>query len=322
MKFTAELAKTQGSIFNIQRFSIHDGPGARTAVFFKGCNLRCRWCHNPESIDFAPSLEFYPDKCIGCGACFAVCPVSAHIIRATGADEQAIHTIDRSKCTRCLKCVETCYAGALAGVGQTVTADYIVDNVKSEMPYYQHSGGGVTFSGGECMAQPDFLYAVLVGCKEAGIHTAVDTAGNLPWSHFERILDLCDMVLYDMKAASPKVHRAMTGVDNKLIIENLRKLCKLGKRIWIRIPYIPDFNDGEIPGIADILCEIEAEAREAGRKNAFERVELIPFHKLGASKYEALGIGDPTDGIKPPSDAEVARVVEYLRERGLDAYKS
>jgi len=150
----------------------------------------------------------------------------------------------------------------------------------------------------------------------------VDTAGNLPWSHFERILDLCDMVLYDMKAASPKVHRAMTGVDNKLIIENLRKLCKLGKRIWIRIPYIPDFNDGEIPGIADILCEIEAEAREAGRKNAFERVELIPFHKLGASKYEALGIGDPTDGIKPPSDAEVARVVEYLRERGLDAYKS
>lgn len=322
MKFTAELAAVQGSIFNIQRFTIHDGPGARTAVFFKGCNLRCKWCHNPESIDFKPSLEFYPAKCIGCGACFAVCPTSAHIIQVTGRDGEAVHTLDRSKCIRCLKCVDTCYAGALAGVGKTVTAEYVVENVKAEMPYYQHSGGGVTFTGGECMAQPDFLYASLVGCKAAGIHTAVDTAGNFSWTHFERILELCDIFLYDIKAASLEVHQALTGADNALIIENLRRLVSLGKRIWVRLPYVPGFNDGELPCIAELLGEMEAEARGEGREHAFERVEVLPFHKLGATKYEALGIGDPTDGINPPNDSEVERIVEYLREKGLCAFKS
>ncbi|HPT85606.1 MAG TPA: glycyl-radical enzyme activating protein [Bacillota bacterium] len=317
--FTPELAVTQGVIFNIQRFSIHDGPGVRTAVFFKGCNLRCKWCHNPESIEHKPSLEFYPAKCIGCGACFAVCPVSAHIMQPIGQGGE--HIIDRSKCIRCLECTDTCYAGALVGVGQTVTAEYVVENVKSEMPYYQHSGGGVTFSGGECMVQPNFLYAVLVGCKEAGVHTAVDTAGNVPWEFFQRIDSFVDMYLYDVKAASPEVHRAMTGAGNELIIDNLKKICRQGKRVWIRIPYVPGFNDGEIPGIADILCELEAEAKSSGREYAFERVELLPYHKLGASKYEALGIGDPTDGTVPPTGAEAERVVEYLRGRGLRAYK-
>lgn len=322
MEFTEELAATRGSIFNIQRFSIHDGPGARTAVFFKGCNLRCKWCHNPESMDFKPSLEFYPAKCIGCGACFKVCPVSAHIIQVTSGDGPAIHTIDRSKCTRCLKCVETCYAGALAGVGKTVTAGYTVDEIKSDMPYYKHSGGGVTLTGGECMAQPDFLYAVLVGCKAAGIHTAVDTAGSVPWGYFERILPVCDMFLYDIKAASPDVHRALTGADNSLIISNLRELCARGKRIWIRIPYVPGYNDGELPAIADLLAEMESEARHAGRDAAFERVELLAYHKLGESKYEALGIGNPADGVKPPKAAETERAVECLRSKGLNAFIS
>lgn len=314
--------KPEGLIFNIQRFSIHDGPGARTAVFFKGCNLRCVWCHNPESIEFKPALEFYPSKCIGCGACFNVCPTSAHMLVRIGEGGEPRHIIDRSRCTRCLKCAETCYAGALAGVGREVTAEYTVNAIKSDLPYYTQSGGGVTFTGGECMVQPDFLYAVLLGCKAAGIHTAIDTAGNVPWEYFERILPLSDMFLYDIKAASPETHLKLTGADNLRIVVNLRKLCALGCRVWIRVPYIPGFNDCELAGIAELLADIDREAKAAGRETAFERVELLPFHKLGISKYEALDLVNPTQNSEPPTDAEVNRAVALLRAHGLNASKS
>ncbi len=317
-----EIKHTKGFIFNIQRFSIHDGPGARTAVFFKGCNLRCVWCHNPESIEFKPALEFYPQKCIGCGQCFTVCPTGAHIIMRFGENGEPRHVIDRKKCTRCLKCTETCYSGALAGVGREVTAEYVVESVKSDLPYYERSDGGVTITGGECMVQPDFLYAVLAGCKESGIHTAIDTAGNVPWDYFERILPLADMFLYDIKAASPEAHERLTGAENTRIIENLRRLCKSGRRVWIRVPYVPGFNDGELTGIADLLADISDEAARAGHKNALELVEVLPYHKLGVSKYEALDINDPTEGVEPPSDTEINRAVELLCSKGLNARKS
>jgi pyruvate formate lyase activating enzyme len=314
--------QVKGRIFNIQRFSIHDGPGARTAVFFKGCNLRCVWCHNPESIETKPALEFYPQKCIGCGACFKNCPVSAHMIMRFGENGEPRHIIDRNRCTRCLACVDTCYAGALAGIGREVTAEYVVNAVKSDLPYYERSDGGVTVTGGECMIQPDFLYAVLAGCKEAGIHTAVDTAGNVPWEYFERILPVTDMFLYDVKAASPEVHHELTGADNNRIIANLRELCIRGLRVWVRVPYVPGFNDGELSGIAALLAYISGQSAAAGHANAIEAVEVLPFHKLGVSKYEALGIDNPTEGVEPPSDAEIGRAVALLRAKGLNARKS
>ena len=181
---------SQGTIFNIQRFSIYDGPGARTTVFFKGCNLKCKWCHNPESISAKRQLEFYPDKCIGCGKCFAACPNGAHII-----GEDGNHIIDREKCTVCGACVDTCYAEALVIVGQTVDAAYVVKSVMTDVPYYEQSGGGVTFSGGECMQQIDFLADIMAQLHEKGIHLAVDTAGNQPWEKFEKILPYADLFL-------------------------------------------------------------------------------------------------------------------------------
>jgi pyruvate formate lyase activating enzyme len=192
---------SQGIVFNIQRFSIYDGPGARTSVFFKGCNLHCRWCHNPESIPAHPVLEYYAERCISCGRCFAACPVHAHTF-----DENGKHIVDRNLCTNCLRCVDTCFAEALIGVGQAMTADELVDAVMTDMPYYERSGGGVTFTGGECMLQHEFLLEVLKKLKARGVNNAVDTAGNVPWEWFEDILPFTDLFLYDIKAADSQVH--------------------------------------------------------------------------------------------------------------------
>ena len=297
---------TSGMIFNIQRFSIYDGPGARTTVFFKGCNLKCRWCHNPESIPAGRLLEFYPDRCIGCGRCFTACKNGAHLIREDGS-----HTIDRAQCTRCMDCADTCFAEALVSVGESVTAEAVVNACLTDMEYYKGSGGGVTCSGGECMQQIDFLSEVLHSLKEKGIHTAVDTAGCQPFEKFRSILPYTDLFLYDIKAASPEAHKALTGVDNSLILENLKKLSDLGKPLWIRIPYIPGHNDGEMDAIADLLKDIR-----------FEKIEIMPFHRLGEGKYTALGIEDPNFESRVPTDEEIDNVVNQFRLKGLNTYRS
>ena len=264
-----------GTIFDVQRFSIHDGPGIRTTVFFKGCNLRCRWCHNPESQHSASQLLFYAHKCVGCGACSAVC--------------QNTHTPD---CTGCGKCAEVCRHGAREISGRTATADEVFSVIMRDRAYYETSGGGVTLSGGEPLLQPDFAFELLRLCKEAGLHTAVETAANVPWSVFDRLLPFIDLVLCDVKGADPALHQKNTGVSNRLILENAEKLKQSGKTVRFRMPYVPGYNDAELPAVRALTAGFP--------------LELMAYHAIGASKYAALGLDYPCAKVAPPEKADMS----------------
>lgn len=300
-------AQKEACVFNIQRFSVNDGPGIRTTVFFKGCNLRCAWCHNPESISPLPQLEENVDKCIGCGACARVCPVGAHTMK------EGLHSFDRSLCVGCGACADSCYAEALVMAGRTVTLEQVMKEIGEDAIYYKNSGGGVTFSGGECMLQLDFLRLCLRACREAGIHTAIDTAGNVPWSSFEAVLEDTDLFLYDLKAADKDLHKALTGVENTLILANLTKLAQSGAKVTLRIPVIPGCNDGE-----EELRAMASIAHGAG----LEGVELMPYHRLGEGKYPSLGMSYRLAGTKAPSKEEMNKIKEIMKEYGLKAVVS
>lgn len=242
----------KATIFDIQRNSFVDGPGIRTTVFFKGCNLNCQWCHNPESQAAKPQILFYKEKCTGCGRCKDITTDDADFL---------------------------CFHGAKEICGRDYTADEVMKEVLKDKAFYDNSDGGVTFSGGECMLQIDFLCELLKRCKENGIHTAVDTAGNVPWNCFEKILAYTDLFLYDIKLSDSDKHRQYVGTDNRLILENLNKLFKSGANVCIRIPIIGGVNDS---------------VEEAEKIKAFLqphkplKIELLPYHKLGMHKYEAL----------------------------------
>ena len=253
----------EGVIFDIQRFSVHDGPGIRTTVFMKGCSLRCAWCHNPEGLQRDPQIQFFRERCIGCGRCGGV---------------------------RELENAAKCPAGALTKVGQSVTPDRLLEEVLADLDFYG-SDGGVTFSGGECLLQADFVSYMLKTLKERGITTAVDTCGNVPWENIEKALPYCDTWLYDVKCADPETHRRFTGSGNGRILENLEKLGSTGANIWIRVPLIPDCNDNQ--------TEMERIAQIATSTPGVSRVTLMPYHTLGKSKYETLGLtpGYETDKV-------------------------
>ncbi len=251
------------TIFDIQRSSFVDGPGIRTAVFFKGCNLRCAWCHNPESQSATPQLLVYGDKCVGCGKCLEKCP----------------H--DLTSCELCGKCELYCPAEARRVCGKEYTADELLTEILADKLFYETSGGGATFSGGECMLYPDFLAELLQKCKAQGVHTAVDTAGHVPFAHFERVLPFADMFLYDVKSMDAEVHKAYTGVDNALILDNLGRLLERGARVWIRMPVVADVNDNE--------GEMHALAAFLEKHGLPEKIELLPYHAMGESKARAIG---------------------------------
>jgi pyruvate formate lyase activating enzyme len=251
------------TIFDIQRSSFVDGPGIRTTVFFKGCNLRCAWCHNPESQSAAPQLLVYGDKCRGCGKCLEKCP----------------H--DLTSCELCGKCELYCPAEARRVCGKPYATDELLEEILADKMFFDTSGGGATFSGGECMLYPDFLAELLQKCKENDIHTAVDTAGHVPFSHFERVLPFTDMFLYDVKSMDTDTHKAYTGVDNGLILNNLAALLERGSRVWIRVPVIVGVNDNE-----DEMRALTAFLEAHGMP---EKIELLPYHAMGESKARAIG---------------------------------
>lgn len=293
----------KGIIFNIQRFSIHDGPGVRTTVFLKGCNLSCFWCHNPEAALITPEIQFFPDKCIACGACVEACTQEAQML----SGNERIYLRDR--CSQCLDCVDECFSGALVAAGKESTPQEVVAEIERDRAYYRHSGGGVTFSGGEPMLQKEFLKELLVKSRALGFHCAVDTAGNVPWEWLEEILPTTDLFLYDVKAFDAEIHRRATGVSNRRILENLARLAGSGKPIWIRIPVIPGVNDTpeEMSQIAAYLAPLKG----------IQWVELLPFHTLGSEKYTSLGRDYPARGLTPPSKQKLAELAKIIEGQNL-----
>ncbi len=264
----------KATVFDIKRRSLTDGPGERTAVFFKGCNLTCRWCHSPESWSPKIELMIYENRCIHCKTCEIVCPFAL------------------TDCNLCGKCAVNCMQDARKLCGKTYTADKLLEEIIKDRRSYESSGGGVTFSGGEPMLQIDFLTEILKKCKEAGIHTAVDTAGAVPWESFERILPYTDLFLYDIKAATEDVHKKYTGQSNALILENLAHLSGRAEMI-VRVPIIPTVNDSQQE--LERLAQIIKGARVS-------KIELLPYSNIGEENFEAIG-KSPRSFLIPSAEA-------------------
>ncbi len=274
------------TIFDIQRNSYVDGPGIRTTVFFKGCNLRCAWCHNPESQSAKPQMMFYRNKCTMCGKCKKKCAYALE------------------KCTFCGKCTIFCPQDAREICGREYTADEVLKIIMKDKAFYDNSHGGVTFSGGECMLQIDFLIEILKACKENGIHTAVDTAGHVPYERFETILPYTDLFLYDLKCFNSEKHKLYTGVGNELILKNLKRLLVTGTPLWIRIPIIPTFNDSE-----EELQKIKEYIFSCG---APQKIELLPYHAMGEHKYAAIGKEAPLFSV--PNGEKIKRLSNFFHK--------
>lgn len=290
-----------GRIFDVQRCSLHDGPGIRTTVFLKGCPLRCRWCHNPESQAPGPELSFDAERCVGCAACVGVCAPGNHRVDAGG------HAIDRDGCTACGACTRACAQGALRLIGRDATADELVAVAERDRAYVQRSGGGLTISGGEPLAQPEFSQALGALARDRGIHVAVETSGYAAPSAVERLLPVVDLWLVDWKCSDPDRHRALTGVGNAPIRATLGQLSRAGAAIVLRCPLIPGLNDddGHLDGIAGLARTLPG----------LRRVELLGYHDLGAAKAGRLGrsAGCP----QPSTTPETLRAwTERLAQRG------
>ena len=269
-----EAKELSGVVFDIQRYSIHDGPGIRTTVFFKGCPLRCAWCQNPESQHKEPEILLNKSNCTGCGQCVAVCPAGANNLLGS------VSEVDRQKCLRCGKCAEVCPNEARRLSGKIMSVGEVVKEVLRDRKFYETSGGGVTLSGGEATFQPEFALVILKECKALGLHTALETCGYTSWVIMERILEYVDLVLYDIKHVDAANHQSGTGVKNDTIIENARRIGSF-KPMRVRVPLIPGFNDSD--------HDIRKIAAFVGSLPNPVEMDLLAYNPLGEGKYERMG---------------------------------
>jgi len=292
----------KGLVFNIQRYSTHDGPGIRTTVFLKGCPLTCLWCSNPESQLGKPQLMVRDSKCSGCGKCVPSCPESA--IRFS--DEKK-RVIDWEKCNHCFQCVDACLYGAITVIGDYMTAEEVCDIVEKDRVFYKNSGGGITVSGGEPLVQHDFLEKIFLIMKEKGIHRTLDTTGYAPFSDIEKIIPLVDLVLYDVKHLDTDKHKEATGVGNETILKNLEYISSK-VTTWIRIPLIGGYNDS-----VEHISRVAQIAKDLG----IEKVSFLPFHEGGEAKNSQIGMGHVAFSGQTPSDESLSCLVEIMERHQI-----
>lgn len=295
------------TIFNLQKFSIHDGPGFRTTVFFKGCALSCKWCANPESQKFAPELYQIESKCIGCGACIEACPNGA----LSPGKEQIL--VDRSKCVGCGTCTKECYAHALAMKGKVMDTDEVLFVISQDEKFYKNSGGGYTLSGGEPLLHADFCKELIEKCTEKGYHGCMETCGYGDTADFVELAGMLDLIYFDIKQLDPELHKKWTGVTNELILKNMDAIQDTAKEIIVRTPVIPAVNatEEDIRKIAEYCSTLKK----------VTALELLPYHRLGEHKYEALGQVYELAGTETPEKAVMAHFKEIADEILIPAGK-
>jgi pyruvate formate lyase activating enzyme len=293
-----------GIVFDIKRFSIHDGPGIRTTVFLKGCPLRCAWCHNPESQRPEPQVMLRPSRCIVCGECVDHCPEGAIQWNGQGP------VTDRSLCIACGTCTPFCAGEARELVGEEKSAAEVLEIIRRDLAFFDESGGGVTFSGGKPLNQTPFLLALLQGCKALEIHTAVDTCGAAPWESLDRVRPFVDLFLYDIKLLDASRHRQATGSDNRVILENLRRLAQAGESIQLRMAIIPGVNDD-----AENLRQT---AEFAAALPGVRGISLLPYHSTAREKYANLGLDYALVGVQSPDEGRMAEIGRLMAAYGLE----
>ncbi len=293
----------KGTILNIQRYSVHDGPGIRTTVFLKGCPLNCWWCHNPESQSRDPEVLYLESRCIRCGSCVAACPQHAVVRTDCG------YKTDRTRCTSCGACAKACLPGAREVAGKAMTDKEVMGEILKDRAFFDESGGGVTFSGGEPLMQPSFLLSLLRGCRDEGLKVALDTTGFALWPLLENVLPLVDVFLYDVKVIDDEKHRKYTGVSNDIILNNLSRLAARHKGVRARIPLVPGVNDDErnLRETGSLLAEL-----------GIRQASVLPYHTLGIEKYKRLGQEYKLTGVEPPQAECIERARATLAGYGLD----
>ncbi len=300
---------SSGLVTNIQKYSLHDGPGIRTTVFLKGCPLHCAWCHNPENISRKSEIIIYEARCIRCGQCFEVCPQRKDKTPAPADSANITPARPPVDCTLCGACAEACPTGARSLLGHLMEVDQLLAEILADRVFYEESQGGVTFSGGEPLLQFEFLKAVLQACREQGLHTAVDTCGFAPWEHLHELVPLTNLFLYDLKFFDDAQHREYTGVSNRLIFDNLRALAQMHPAIWLRIPIIPGVNNS--------AGELQAMARLAAKLPGLQQVNVLPYHKTGVQKFRRLGQPYTLPDTAPPSSGQMETSAQIFRAQGL-----